>query len=154
MCDYSLQHVASRPAAAGQRLVTSRFPGSMTRGFTEVGEPAVAICLLPGTEIAFDREAKAEPNFPLMPKCRIGERVARFRQVALDKPMAHHDALEFANGEIVLLTRLVGRPDSHSAAASAWRSARDGGGRAGHKRRKARLPRGARGHGNERKCLP
>jgi hypothetical protein len=107
MCDYSLQHVASRPAAAGQRLVTTRFPTSMTRGFTEVGEPAVVICLLPGTEIAFDREVKAEPNFPLMPKRRIGERVARFRQVALDKPTAHHDALEFANGEIVLLTRLV-----------------------------------------------
>jgi hypothetical protein len=79
----------------------------MTRGFTEVGEPAVAICLLPGTEIAFDREVKAEPNFPLMPKHRIGERVTRFRQVALDNPTAHHDALEFANGEIVLLTRLV-----------------------------------------------
>jgi hypothetical protein len=47
------------------------------------------ICLLPGTEIAFDREVKAEPNFPLMPKRRIGERVARFRQVALDKPTAH-----------------------------------------------------------------
>jgi hypothetical protein len=107
MCDYSLQHVASRPAAAGQRLVTSRFPGSTTRGFSEVGEPAVAICLLPGTEIAFDYEAKAEPNFPLMPKCRIGERVARFRQVALDQPMVHHDALEFANGEIILLTRLA-----------------------------------------------
>jgi hypothetical protein len=107
MCDYSLQHVASRPAAAGQRLVTTRFPTSMTRGFTEVGEPAVVICLLPGTEIAFDREVKAVPNFPLMPKRRIGERVARFRQVALDKPTAHHDALEFANGEIVLLTRLV-----------------------------------------------
>jgi hypothetical protein len=106
MCDYSL-HVASRPAAAGQRLVTSRFHGSMTHGFTELREPAVAICLLPGTEIAFDREAKAEPNFHLMPKRRIGERVARFRQVALDKPTAHHDALEFANGEIVLLTRLV-----------------------------------------------
>jgi hypothetical protein len=79
----------------------------MTRGFTEVGEPNVAICLLPGTEVAFDREVEAEPNFPLMPKRQIGERVARFRQVALDKPAAHHDALEFANGDIVLLTRLV-----------------------------------------------
>ena len=47
------------------------------------------------------------PNFPLMPKYRIGERTARFRQVALDKPTAHHDALEFANGEVVLITRLV-----------------------------------------------
>lgn len=107
MCDYSLQHVASRPAAAGQRLVTTRFPTSMTRGFTEVGEPNVAICLMPGTEVAFDRDVEAEPNFPLMPKRQIGERVARFRQVALDKPAAHHDALEFASGEIVLLTRLV-----------------------------------------------
>ena len=107
MCDYSLEHVASRPAAAGQQLVITRFPPLMTRGFTEVGEPAVAICLLPGTEVAFEGEVKAEPNFPLMPKRRIGERLARFRQVALDKPTAHHDAFEFANGEIVLLTRLV-----------------------------------------------
>ena len=107
MCDYSLQHVASRPAAAGQRLVTYPFLDRRRAVSAEVGEPRVAICLLPGTEIAFDREVKAEPNFPLMPKCRIGERVARFRQVALDQPMAHHDALEFANGEIVLLTRLV-----------------------------------------------
>jgi hypothetical protein len=107
MCDYSLQHVASLPADAGQRLVTTHFLSSRTRGFTEVGKPHVVICLLPGTEIAFDREVKVEPNFPLMPKRRIGERVARFCQVALDNPMAHHDALEFANGEIVLLTRLV-----------------------------------------------
>lgn len=107
MCDYSLEHVASRPAAAGQRLVITRFPPLMTRGFTEVGVPAVAICLLPGTEIAFDCEVKAESSFPLMPKRRIGERLARFRQVALDKPTAHHDAFEFANGEIVLVSRMV-----------------------------------------------
>lgn len=107
MCDYSLQHVASRPAQAGERLVSTRFPTSMTRGFTGVGEPNVAVCLLPGTEVAFDREVEAEPNFPLLPKRRIGERVARFRQVDLDKPATHHDALEFANGEIILLTRLV-----------------------------------------------
>jgi hypothetical protein len=107
MCDYSLQHVASRPAAAGERLVTTRFPTSMTRGFTGIGEPDVAVCLMPGTEVAFDRDVEAEPNFPLMPKRQIGERVARFRQIALDKPAAHHDALEFASGEIILLTRLV-----------------------------------------------
>jgi hypothetical protein len=32
--------------------------------------------------------------------------VARFRQVYMDKPQMHHDALEFPNGEFVLLTRL------------------------------------------------
>jgi hypothetical protein len=79
----------------------------MTRGFAEIRNPGVAVCLLPGTEVAFEAEVKAEPNFPLMPKRRIGERLARFRQVNLEKPMAHHDALEFANGEIVLVDRLI-----------------------------------------------
>jgi hypothetical protein len=107
MCDYSLEQVASRPAAVGQQLIVTRFPPFMTRGFAEIRVPGAAICLLPGTEVAFESEVKAEPNFPLMPKRRIGERLARFRQVDLEKPTAHHDALEFANGEIVLLTRLV-----------------------------------------------
>jgi hypothetical protein len=107
MCDYSLEQVASRPAAAGQRLVVTRFPPFMTRAFAEIRNPGVAICLLPGTEVAFEAEVKAEPNFPLMPKRRIGERLARFRQVDLEKSTAHHDALEFANGEIVLVNRLI-----------------------------------------------
>lgn len=107
MCDYSLEHVASRPAAAGQQLIVTRFPPFMTRGFAEIRNPGVAICLLPGTEVAFEAEVKAVPSFPLMPKRRIGERLARFRQVDLEKPMAHHDALEFANGEIVLVDRLI-----------------------------------------------
>ena len=37
---------------------------------------------------------------------RIGDKVARFRQLNADKPNMHHDALEFPNGEIVLVTRL------------------------------------------------
>jgi hypothetical protein len=32
--------------------------------------------------------------------------VARFRQINLSDAHAHHDALEFPNGRIVLLTRL------------------------------------------------
>ncbi|HET7490488.1 MAG TPA: hypothetical protein VFK01_01300 [Bradyrhizobium sp.] len=38
---------------------------------------------------------------------RINERLARFRQIDIDKPQQHHDALEFANGKVVLLTNLV-----------------------------------------------
>ena len=49
MCDYSLHLVASRPAKVGDRLVTTEFAGSLTRGFSAVGEPKVAVCLLPGT---------------------------------------------------------------------------------------------------------
>ena len=46
MCDYSLHHVASRPAKVGDKLVTTQFNNSITRGFAAVGEPNVAVCLL------------------------------------------------------------------------------------------------------------
>src|SRR5277367_3936026 len=98
MCDYSLHDVATRPAKVGDRLVTTQFANSITRGFAAVGEPNVAVCLLPGTEVAFEKDIEFE---------RVtGERVARFRQVHTDKPHVHHDALEFPNGEFVLLTRV------------------------------------------------
>ena len=48
MCDYSLHLVASRPAKVGDKLVTTAFNNSLTRGFAAVGEPHVAVCLLPG----------------------------------------------------------------------------------------------------------
>jgi len=32
--------------------------------------------------------------------------VARFRQINVGKPRVHHDALEFPDGETVLLTRM------------------------------------------------
>jgi hypothetical protein len=54
MCDYSLHHVASRPARVGDKLVSTSFVNSGTRGFAAVGEPNVAVCLLPGTELAFE----------------------------------------------------------------------------------------------------
>ena len=53
MCDYSLNFVASRSARVGDRLISSRFRASLTRGFAAIGEPQVAVCLLPGTEVAF-----------------------------------------------------------------------------------------------------
>src|SRR5262249_30152648 len=60
MCDYSLHHVASRPAKVGDKLVTTQFNNSITRGFAAVGEPNVAVCLLPGTEVAFEKEIEFE----------------------------------------------------------------------------------------------
>jgi len=41
-----------------------------------------------------------------LPNRKVGENVARFRQVNVDNPNTHHDALEFPNGQIVLLHRL------------------------------------------------
>ena len=58
MCDYSLQFVANRPAKVGDKLISSQFVKSFTRGFTEVGEPGVAVCLLPGTELVFDHDVE------------------------------------------------------------------------------------------------
>jgi hypothetical protein len=110
MCDYSLHDVASRPAEVGDRLVTTSFNHSFTRGFAAVGEPDVAVCLLPGTEIAFERDVECDHVFGrLMPSLgfgTIGDRVARFRQVNLGQPATHHDALEFPSGKVVLLTKL------------------------------------------------
>jgi hypothetical protein len=107
MCDYSLHLVASRPAKVGDKLVATEFNNSLTRGFAAVGEPHVAVCLLPGTEVAFEREVECEHIFKVFRSQKlIGEKVARFRQIKMEEPNAHHDALEFPDGQIVLLTRL------------------------------------------------
>src|SRR5262245_56808934 len=108
MCDYRLHHVASRPAKVGDKLVTTQFNNSITRGFTAMGEPNVAVCLLPGTEVAFERDVECEPKFApaLMPTKKIADTVARFRQIDMDNRNTHHDALEFPDGQIVLVTRL------------------------------------------------
>ena len=53
MCDFSLEHLASRPAKVGDQLVTTKFGGMFTTGFCSVGEPSLAVCIKPGTELAF-----------------------------------------------------------------------------------------------------
>jgi len=108
MCDYSLQFVASRPAVVGDKLVSTKFSNSITGGFAAVGEPNVAVCLLPGTEVAFANEVEYEDSFfpHVKPRKKLGEKVARFTQIKKDQPHVHHDALEFPDGQIVLLTRL------------------------------------------------
>ena len=107
MCDYSLHLIASRPAKVADRLVSTDFPTSITRGFSEVGQPGVAVCLLPGTEIAFDDAVFYDRAFSMFGKARVEHRVARFRQLNMDDPHVHHDALEFPGGQIVMVTRLV-----------------------------------------------
>jgi hypothetical protein len=106
MCDYSLDLVASRAAKVGDELVTTQFNNSITRGFAAIGEPNVAVCLLPGTEVAFEKEVEYQRSLSLFPNMKLGEKVAQFRQINIGKPNAHHDALEFPDGETVLLTRL------------------------------------------------
>jgi hypothetical protein len=104
MCDYSLEHLASRPAKVGDRLVTTSFSNSLTSGFCAVGEPSVAVCLQPGTELAFDREIELPGRFWNVRK--LGASLARFRRVNEGCRTMHHDALELPGGQVVLLTAL------------------------------------------------
>jgi hypothetical protein len=105
MCDYSLHLLTSRPAKVGDRLISTKFNNSITRGFAGIEDLNVPVCLLPGTEIAFEKDT-IEYRHSLLPNRKLAEKVARFRQINMDKPNTHHDALEFPNGQIVLLDRL------------------------------------------------
>jgi hypothetical protein len=103
MCDYSLHAVATRPAEVAETLVSTNF-STGTRGFASPDDPNVAVCLRPGTEIAFENDVQTDS---MMLRKSIGARLARFRQIDLTKPHQHHDALEFSNGAIVLVTNLA-----------------------------------------------
>ena len=103
MCDYSLELIMSRPAKAGDKLVSKRFPNTPTRGFASADDRSVAVCLLPGTELSFEEEIRCDGViFSWSP----GHKVAKFQQVNKGKHHVHHDALEFPDGKIVLLTQL------------------------------------------------
>lgn len=104
MCDYSLHAVATRPAAVADALVSAKFKCTTTRGFASPGDPDVAVCLRPGTEIAFENDVQVRR---VLFRRNVRDRLARFRQINLGNPDQHHDALEFSNGKIVLVTDLV-----------------------------------------------
>ncbi len=110
MCDFSLNHAKSRPAQVADKLVTKDF-GRGTLGFAHVSEAdkpyeeCTAVCVLPGTEIAFDKPVAIRNGWYgtiNMVECQT----ARFRQIDKETLHAHHDALEFATGEVVKLTIL------------------------------------------------
>ena len=105
MCDYSLENVASRPAEKGEKLISTRFANAMTKGFAGIGDPTVAVCLRPGTELAFDEPVDFEKS--CVRSMRTTSKVATFRQIELDKKHTHHDALEFVDGQIVRLASLT-----------------------------------------------
>ena len=104
MCDYSLHNVSTRPAKVGDKLTTRLFETG-TRGFCAPEDPRVAVCILPGTELSFTDEVRRERIWPWS-KRTIQHRTAIFRQVNKEVVSTHHDALEFPDGNIVLLTFL------------------------------------------------
>jgi hypothetical protein len=93
-------HVKSRPASVGDRLRTTNF-GTGTRGFAGAADPTTAVCVLPGTELAFSSEiAVYGASGPSR------HRTAIFRQINREQPHMHHDALELPDGTTLLLTFL------------------------------------------------
>lgn len=105
MCDYSLESIKSRPAKIGDILVTRDF-GTGTRGFAASEDINVAVCVLPGTELAFAHEVERLRTRLWPWHDPIEYKTAIFRQINNGKLAAHHDALEFPDGHIVLLTSL------------------------------------------------
>ena len=105
MCDYSLEHVKSRPAKVGGKLTTRDF-GWATRGFAASEDENVAVCVLPGTELSFASEVKCVRSAFAFSERVISHKTAIFRRVNQEYKWTNHDALEFPDGEIVLLTFL------------------------------------------------
>ena len=107
MCDYSLQHLTSRPAKVGEKLRTHLFNFG-TRGFVSPEDLHTAVCVLPGTELAFATPVRCYgrgQSLRRKPEV-LKHTTAIFRQINKDNPQTHHDALEFPNGEMVLLNDL------------------------------------------------
>jgi hypothetical protein len=106
MCDYSLQTVRSRPARVGDKLTTHHF-NTGTIGFAAPEDANTAVCVLPGTELAFATAIRCMPCGLFGWKTKVvNHTTAIFRQINKDNLHTHHDALEFPDGQIVLLTDL------------------------------------------------
>ena len=70
MCDYSLEFVESRPAKVGDKLISTGFPQTVSRGFASVKY---------GTAFLLSR--------------RAGQKTATFRKINKGVLHRHHDAL-------------------------------------------------------------
>ena len=104
MCDYSLHNVKSRPAKVGDRLTTHHF-NTGTIGFAAPEDANTAVCVLPGTELAFATAIRCNRRGLLGWKPKVlNHTTAIFRQINKHNPHTHHDALEFPDGQRVLLT--------------------------------------------------
>ena len=105
MCDYSMHATASRPAKVGETLVSTNFRGTYTRGFASAEETEVAVCLLPGTELAFEQNVRQRGRWFVSKKVPFS--VAQFCKLNPENPHQHHDALVFPDGTTLLVDSLV-----------------------------------------------
>lgn len=103
-------HVASRSAAVGDKLVSTGFNTSTSKGFADAADKSTAVCLMPGSELAFDENIQSD-KVSWAGWARTtedhGHKVARFRQINLHNQHTHHDALELPDGTIIMLNDLI-----------------------------------------------
>ena len=104
MCDYSLHAVATRPAQVGETLITTTFRGTATRGFASANQPDVAVCMLPGTELAFADNVRYDSRW--IWTRQVDFRVGKFGAIDGHIRNRHHDTIEFPDGSHVLVTLL------------------------------------------------
>src|SRR5947209_7804825 len=64
MCDYSLHSIKSRPARVGEKLRSQDF-NTGTRGFASLEDATTAVCVLPGTELAFASPIRCSSTYGL-----------------------------------------------------------------------------------------
>ena len=96
--------IASRES--GDKLTTRNF-GTGTRGFAASEDASLAVCVLPGTELSFSNEVTCQSTGLFTWRNKVMKHTtAIFRQVNKQRAVAHHDALEFPDGHVVLLTFL------------------------------------------------
>src|ERR1700753_3131543 len=104
MCTSSRHAVATRPAKAGETLITTTCRGTPTKGFASESEPEVAVCLLPGTELAFADNVAYDSRW--FWTRRSAFRVGKLGEIDRHLPDRHHDTIEFPDGSHVLVTLL------------------------------------------------
>ena len=95
MCDYSIEMYGNRPAVAGERYVTHRFPSS-TIGFVSEADPAkTAVCFQCDTKMRLT-------NVP--EKFEVGPEIAAvFAQRDVPSPYIYRDGVRLADGRFILL---------------------------------------------------
>jgi len=110
MCDYSITALKTRDAEIGDKLIVRYFGAS--KGFApqglEVEKQYTAVCLRPGTELAFDAPVSyCDYMIPrTLTHVHTEHKTAIFRQVDKEIPDTHHDMLEFPDGSETTLTLL------------------------------------------------
>ncbi len=91
MCDYSLELYRSRPAQAGERYETRRFP-SNTVGLVAPGDSTTAICLACDTRLRLEGLPEGLRN-------SLGIAATETATFTRIEAGPHHDGVRFSNGK-------------------------------------------------------